>query len=95
MMYGILIHAAEDDVGVAVSDLQAGIEIGAATLKGEDHGSVHLVEDIPLGHKVALRNIQENSHVIEYGEPIGRAIQPIATGSHVHVHNLKTLRWSS
>ena len=31
---------------------------------------------------------------MEYGAPIGYASQPITAGSHVHTHNLKSLRWS-
>lgn len=49
-----------------------------------------LQEDIPVGHKVALKYIPINSDVIKYGAPIGHAIQNIEPGMHVHVHNLKT-----
>jgi altronate dehydratase len=94
MKYGILIHEPNDDVGVAVIDLQAGTTIGTANLEGEELGLLEIVEDIPLGHKVALHNLLENKHVIEYGRPIGRATQTIASGTHVHVHNLQTLRWA-
>lgn len=93
MKYGILIHEADDDVGVAVMDLKAGDEIGAATLEGQSVGTVKIVQDIPLGHKVAMRPLPQDKHVIEYGRAIGRATQAIDRGAHVHVHNLKTLRW--
>jgi (2R)-sulfolactate sulfo-lyase subunit alpha len=93
MKYGILIHEADDDVGVAVMDLKAGDEIGAATLEGQPVGTVKIVQDIPLGHKVAMRSLAQDKHVIEYGRAIGRATQAIDRGAHVHVHNLKTLRW--
>lgn len=93
MKYAILIHEAEDDVGVAVTDLKAGDEVGAATLEGVAVGSVKLVQDVPLGHKVALRELPKEKHVIEYGREIGRATENIQRGGHVHVHNLRTLRW--
>jgi (2R)-sulfolactate sulfo-lyase subunit alpha len=93
MKYGILIHEAEDDVGVAVMDLKAGDEIGAATLEGQAVGTVKVVQDIPLGHKVAMRALPQDKHVIEYGRAIGRATQAVERGAHVHVHNLRTLRW--
>ncbi len=93
MKYGILIHEAADDVGVAVMDLKAGDEIGAATLEGQQVGMVKLVQDVPLGHKVAMRDMVEDKHVIEYGRTIGRATEAIRLGAHVHVHNLRTLRW--
>jgi (2R)-sulfolactate sulfo-lyase subunit alpha len=93
MRYGILIHEAADDVGVAVLDLKAGDEIGAATLEGQPLGTVKVVQDIPLGHKVALRDMAQDKPVIEYGQAIGRALQAIASGAHVHIHNLRTMRW--
>lgn len=49
-----------------------------------------LQEEIPVGHKVALRAVEAGSDVIKYGAPIGHAIQPIEAGEHVHAHNLKT-----
>ena len=93
MNYGILVHEEQDDVGVAVMDLHAGSEIGAATLEGKSLGAVKVTQDIPLGHKIALRDLQADKHVIEYSRPIGRATQDIGAGEHVHVHNLRTLRW--
>lgn len=93
MKFGILIHEAADDVGVAVMDLKAGDEIGAATLEGQQVGTVKIAQDIPLGHKVALRDMPQDKHVLEYGRAIGRATEAIRLGAHVHIHNLRTLRW--
>ena len=93
MKYGILMHEADDDVGVAVMDLAAGSEIGAATLEGQSVGSLVVSQDIPLGHKVAMRDLALDKHVIEYGRAIGRATQAITRGQHVHVHNIRTMRW--
>jgi (2R)-sulfolactate sulfo-lyase subunit alpha len=93
MKHSILMHETQDDVGVAVEDLKAGAEVGAVTLEGEYVASVVLTEDVPLGHKVAMRDLPADKNVIEYGHPIGRATQTIVCGAHVHTHNLKTLRW--
>jgi (2R)-sulfolactate sulfo-lyase subunit alpha len=93
MEYGILVHEKQDDVGVAVLDIGAGTEIGAATLEGESVGLVKVIQDIPLGHKVALHDLSPDQNVIEYGHPIGHATQKISLGEHVHVHNLRTNRW--
>ncbi len=95
MKYGILIHEGADDVGVAVLDLKAGSEIGVATLEGESLGALQVVEDIPLGHKVAMRELASGNEVIEYGRAIGKATQAVAKGAHVHVHNIRTMRWSA
>ncbi len=94
MNKGILLHEPNDDVGVAVMDLMAGDEIEAVTLEGNSVCSIILAEDVPLGHKVAMRDLSKDKHIIEYGEEIGYAYMPIKIGAHVHVHNIKSLRWS-
>lgn len=94
MTKGILLHDPGDDVGVAVLDLKAGDEIEAVTLEGEPVSQIILADDVPLGHKVAMRDLSKDKHIIEYGEEIGYAYVPIKIGAHVHVHNIKSLRWS-
>jgi (2R)-sulfolactate sulfo-lyase subunit alpha len=94
MKHGILLHEHADDVGVAVEDLKKGSKIGAVTLEGEAAGSIKLLHDVPLGHKVAMRDLAKDKPVIKYGRPVGKAVAEIAKGAHVHTHNVKTLRWS-
>ncbi len=94
MKKGILLHEADDDVGVAAMDLKAGEIIQAVTLEGEPVTEITLATDVPLSHKVAMRDMEEKKHVVEYGAPIGYASQAIEAGAHVHTHNLKSLRWS-
>ncbi len=47
-------------------------------------------ENIPAGHKYALRPIACGEYVVKYGEIIGRATADIATGEWVHTHNVKS-----
>ena len=94
MKHGILLHEPQDDVGVAVRDLKRGEKIGALTLEGKSAGSVKLRDNVPLGHKVAMRDLALDKPVIKYGRPVGKAVKAINRGAHVHVHNVKTLRWS-
>jgi altronate dehydratase len=63
------------------------VEVGGGTYK------IELREDIPYGHKVAIRDLERGSKIIKYGEVIGVATEDIAMGSHVHVHNIKSLRY--
>ena len=74
-----------DLVAVALCPLKAGetADYGA--------GSVTLLQDLPMGHKVALRPIRKGEPVIKYGFPIGEALEDIPRGAHVHTHNLHTL----
>lgn len=95
MKKGILLHEPTDDVGVAVMDLKVGEEIACVTLEGADVKQVKLVSDVPLGHKVAMADLAKDKHVIEYGRAIGYVATAIKTGEHVHVHNIKSLRWAA
>ena len=94
MKHGILVHEIDYDVGVAVEDLKKGSKISAVTLEGKAAGSVTLVNNVPLGHKVAMRDMAKDKAVIKYGRPVGKAVQPIVKGAHVHIHNLKSARWA-
>ncbi len=94
MKHSILLHEPGDDVGVAVLDLKKGASASAVTLEGKPAGSVKLRDNVPLGHKVAMRDVDKDKPIIKYGRQIGKAVKPIAKGAHVHTHNLKTMRWS-
>ena len=94
MKKGILLHEADDDVGVATMDLAAGEVVRALTLDGEPVTEVELVDDVPLAHKVAVRPMDANQDVLEYGRAIGASTLAILRGAHVHTHNLRGKRWS-
>ena len=55
--------------------------------------TVKTVSEIPIGHKLALRDLGNNDTVIKYGVDIGRTVAAIKPGEHAHVHNIKTKRW--
>jgi (2R)-sulfolactate sulfo-lyase subunit alpha len=94
MDYKFLIHEPGDSVGVAVVDIKAGESV-AGTFLHDHTKSLQVVarNDIPLGHKIALVDVPEKGKVVKYGVVIGGAVKPITAGDHVHVHNLKSLRW--
>lgn len=77
----IQLHPA-DDVAIARVPIAAGtaLEIGATRVKAR--------QEIPAGHKIALREIAPGEMVHRYSHAIGRASQPIQAGDHIHTHNL-------
>ena len=79
----ILVHE-HDDAAIALADLSRGETYQVA---GQ---SVTLLDDIPFGHKVALRDISSGDNVIKYGNPLGHATQDIRIGQHIHTHNMAT-----
>ena len=56
-----------DNVAVAIVNLPAGEHLSV------DGIEITLNEDIPAGHKFALKNFAEGENVIKYGYPIGHA----------------------
>lgn len=73
-----------DSVAVALQDLPAG------TSHPLDGGMVTALDDIPRGHKVALKSLRNGEHIVKYGQPIGHATCDISAGGWVHAHNLAT-----
>ena len=87
-----LAHRRGDDVAVAVCDVAAGPATLAYLDEGAEVGNAAL-EKIPLGHKVALRDLESGAPVTEYGVQIGLMYRPVRAGELVHVHNLRSARW--
>ena len=93
-MIHFVVHDENDSVGVVVvegvragQDLEGWIMDQDKTLKMKAH------QDIPIGHKLAIRALKDGDTVIKYGVDIGRVVAPIKVGEHAHVHNIKTKRW--
>ena len=93
-MIQFLVHDTKDDVGVAVVDIAAGTHCAGKILSNNEPLEANATQAIPLGHKIALRDFAVGDTVTKYDCPIGRVVQPIKAGQHVHVHNLKTKRWA-
>ena len=93
MKQDFLAHAPEDAVGVAVTDIEPG-PVHGRVQNGGGELDIEAVDPVPLGHKIAVRDIGAGEQVIKYGIAIGRATQDIRAGQHVHVHNVKGERWA-
>lgn len=79
----IRIHK-NDNVAVALKPLACG------TTYDVDGNQVTVIEEIPQGHKFALRDIAEGEDVIKYGFRIGTTKEAVKKGGWVHVQNVKT-----
>jgi altronate dehydratase small subunit len=85
----LMIHP-DDNVATALRSLAAGEIIGVAA--GGQEMSVELLQSVPFGHKLALRDIPAGENVVKYGEKIGLASVAISRGEHVHTHNVEGSR---
>ena len=63
-----------DNVAIAVQPLSAGSEVEG----------IHINQDIPQAHKVALADIPKGSPVIRYGVILGYAMNPIKRGDWIN-----------
>ena len=73
-----------DNVAVAIVNLPAGEHLSV------DGIEITLNEDIPAGHKFALKNFAEGENVIKYGYPIGHARMAKKQGDWMNETNIKT-----
>ena len=89
-----LVHEAADGVGVVVVEgLKANQEITGWVMKEDKTVTIKILSDIPIGHKVALKDFAEGDTVMKYNTDIGKVVASIKKGEHAHVHNIKTKRW--
>ena len=77
-----------DNVATALCPLQP----GQIRLTG-DAGvpSLTCAEQIPDGHKIALRQIHAGEQIVKYGIVIGQATREIGEGTWVHLHCMRSL----
>lgn len=93
-MIHFVVHDEKDSVGVVVVEgIKAGQELTGWVMDQDKTVTAKTLQDIPIGHKLALVDIPNGATVIKYGHDIGRAVAPIKAGEHAHVHNIKTKRW--
>lgn len=89
-----LVHNKADSVGVVVVEtVKAGMELTGWVMDTDETVTVKANHDIPIGHKVAMGDIATGGTIIKYGHDIGKVVEDIGKGDHVHVNNVKTKRW--
>ena len=74
----------DDNVAVALKPIAKGTTVNVA---GTD---VTTLEDVPQGHKFAIKPIKKGDAVIKYGFRIGYAQADVEVGGWIHTHNLRT-----
>jgi (2R)-sulfolactate sulfo-lyase subunit alpha len=93
-MIHFVVHDENDSVGVVVVEgVKAGQKINGWIMDQDKDLVVEARSDIPIGHKLAIKQLPKEATVVKYGVDIGRVVAPIQVGEHAHVHNIKTKRW--
>ena len=87
----IIIHDEKDNVGVIVIDKVIPEQNCECWIMENDKSAkIQAKNEIPLGHKIAMNDLNEGDTIIKYGHDIGKVVKSIKKGEHVHVHNVKT-----
>lgn len=90
----LLVHSPKDNVGVVVVEgLKAGTEMLCVVTEDDSSFKMKAEADVPIGHKIALKDMKAGDTAIKYGEDIGKIVADVKKGQHVHTQNLKTKRW--
>jgi (2R)-sulfolactate sulfo-lyase subunit alpha len=73
-----VVHEDGDSVGtIVVEGVKAGDALTGWIMEQDKTISVKTLNDIPIGHKIALKALANGDTVIKYGVDIGRTIAPI------------------
>jgi (2R)-sulfolactate sulfo-lyase subunit alpha len=93
-MVHFILHDARDTVAVVVVEgVNAGDPLNGWIMDDDRSVTLRARQPIPIGHKIAVRDMAAGDAAVKYGIDIGRVVEPIAAGEHAHVHNIKTRRW--
>ena len=89
-----MLHVARDTVAVVVVEgVKAGTPLTGWIMDEDKTLQLDARQDIPIGHKIALKDMKTGDTVIKYGIDMGKVVAPIKAGEHAHVQNIKTKRW--
>ena len=94
MVTDIIIHDEKDNVGVVVIDkISPNQDCACWIMENDKTIKIQSLDEIQLGHKIAMINLNEGDTILKYGHDIGKVVKSIKKGEHVHVHNVKTKKW--
>ncbi len=79
-----------DNIVVVLGPVSKGDEV---TWKiGDQSFAAKAIDDIPIYHKMASKDIKKGEPIVKYGQHIGIAGCDIKQGNYVHVHNVESHR---
>jgi hypothetical protein len=90
MNYQALCINKEDNVAVTLKALKAGERVLVKI--DNELQDIIVVNDVPIYHKFAIKNVKPGEKIYKYGQVMGIAAKELQTGEHVHIHNIESLR---
>ena len=90
----VIIHDEKDNVGVVVIEkITPNQDCNCWIMENDKSAKIQSINEISLGHKIAMTDLKEGDTILKYGHDIGKVVKNIKKGEHVHVHNVKTKKW--
>ena len=87
----IIIHDEKDNVGVVVIEkISPNQDCNCWIMENDKSTKIQSKSEIPLGHKIAMVDLNEGDTILKYGQDIGKVVKNINKGENVHVQNVKT-----
>ncbi len=81
-----------DNVATVTSEVSKGEQVEVISPVGSLLIRAENKEDVPFGHKIALKPLAKGEEIIKYGEVIGVASVGIKVGEWLHTHNVESIR---
>jgi len=81
-MKNFIIMNPDDNCATALDDISKDSQVQIREI------SIFINQNIPLGHKIALKDIKKGDLVKKYGQAIGIATEDIKKGDLIHINNL-------
>ena len=90
----IIIHDEKDNVGVVVIEkITPNQNCNCWIMENDKLVQIQSINEILLGHKIAMVDLNEGDTILKYGHDIGKVVKSIQKGEHVHVHTVNTKKW--
>tara|TARA_B100000945_G_scaffold111572_1_gene88347 strand:- start:201 stop:470 length:270 start_codon:yes stop_codon:yes gene_type:complete len=71
----IIIHDKKDNVGVVVIEkITPNQDCDCWIMENDDSTKIQSKNEIPLGHKIAMTDLNEGDTIIKYGHDIGKVV---------------------
>ena len=83
------VHVSDIDTCVTLTDAAEAGDLVSFSENGIEK-TVIATGSVPAWHKIAIKAVNKDGSVYKYGAVIGIALEDIAVGDYVHVHNMRS-----
>ena len=84
MATDIIIHDKKDNVGVVVIEkISPKQDCNCWIMEDDSSTNIQSMDEIPLGHKIAMTDLNEGDTILKYGHDIGKVVKSTKKGEHL------------